>query len=75
MSTRIYLVKEVGGNNDEPSERLVRAGNQAQAVKHVVGKRFTAKVATQDDLARMLPEGAEIVSAGESNSQVDIDDV
>jgi len=61
MSTRIYLVSETDGD-----ERLVRASNQSQAVKHAVGSRFSAKVASQDDLARMLPEGAAIENSGET---------
>ena len=51
MSTRIYLVTDVETNK----HRLIRAGNQAQAIRHAVAKRFNAEVASQDHIVlRML---------------------
>jgi len=48
--TRIYIVTETIPGNPLPEERLVRATSQAQAIRHVVGQRFDARVASQDDM-------------------------
>ena len=48
MSTRIYLVTDVETNK----HRLIRAGNQAQAIRHAAQTRFDIEVAGQDDLVR-----------------------
>lgn len=58
-ATRVYVVKEEGVDK----ERLVRAINPAQAIRHVVRKKFSADVATQDALIRVLSSGATVEEA------------
>lgn len=54
MSTRIYKV-----TNGDAEPRLVRAPNQAQALRHIV-KPYKAEVASQDDLIAALSKGVKI---------------
>jgi hypothetical protein len=58
--TRIYHVfdKQTGTN------RLVRAGSPAQAVRHVVKNRFDVEVAGQDLLVELLPQGFVVEESG-----------
>lgn len=60
MSTRIYLVTDVETNKN----RLIRAGNQAQAIRHVAQTRFDIEVAGQDDLVSLLTSGIPVEMAG-----------
>lgn len=60
MSTRIYLVTDVETNK----HRLIRAGNQAQAIRYVAQTRFDIEVAGQDDLVALLTGGIPIELAG-----------
>ena len=60
MSTRIYLVTDVETNK----HRLIRAGNQAQAIRHAAQTRFDLEVAGQDDLVNLLTGGIPIELAG-----------
>ena len=60
MSTRIYLVTDVETNK----HRLVRAGNQAQAIRHAAQTRFDIEVAGQDDLVNLLSNGIPVELAG-----------
>ncbi|MFN8758857.1 MAG: hypothetical protein ACK5XA_08615 [Tagaea sp.] len=57
--SRIYLVKNTVLN----SEHLVRAQLPSQAVRHVVGDQFTAKVPTQDELVAALGRGLAVQEA------------
>lgn len=56
---RIYLVK--GGESDA----LVRAATPAQAIRHVVGTKFSAEVAKQDDIVRLVAAHQEVQVAGD----------
>lgn len=56
MSTRIYLVTDVESNR----HRLIRAGNQAQAIRYAAQTRFDIEVAGQDDLVSLLTNGVAI---------------
>ena len=56
MSTRIYVVTDVETNR----HRLIRAGNQAQAIKYAAQTRFDIEVAGQDDLVNLLTNGVPI---------------
>jgi hypothetical protein len=56
MSTRIYLVTDVETNK----HRLIRASNQAQAIKYAAQTRFDIEVAGQDDLVSLLTGGVPI---------------
>ena len=60
MSTRIYLVTDVETNK----HRLIRAGNQAQAIRHAAKTRFDIEVAGQDDLVSLLTSGIPVEMAG-----------
>lgn len=60
MSTRIYLVTDVETNK----HRLIRAGNQAQAIRHAAQTRFDIEVAGQDDLVSLLTSGIPVEPAG-----------
>ena len=60
MSTRIYLVTDVETNK----HRLIRAGNQAQAIRHAAQTRFDIEVAGQDDLVSLLTSGISVEMAG-----------
>jgi len=54
--TRIYSVCRADGT--EP--HLVRAGNKLAALRHVVSGAYITKLASQDDLADLLPRGIAI---------------
>lgn len=60
MSTRIYLVTDVETNK----HRLIRAGNQSQAIRHAAQTRFDIEVAGQDDLVSLLTSGIPVEMAG-----------
>jgi hypothetical protein len=60
MSTRIYLVTDVETNK----HRLIRASNQAQAIKYAAQTRFDIEVAGQDDLVALLTSGIPVEMAG-----------
>lgn len=51
---RIYLV----GNGQQV--RLVRAANRAQAVSHVARSTIAVSVATQEELVKLLTNGATV---------------
>ena len=53
MTTRIYLVTD----NETKRHRLIRAGNQAQAIRHAAQTRFEIEVAGQDALVNLLTHG------------------
>jgi hypothetical protein len=56
MSTRIYVVTDTETNK----HRLIRASNQAQAIKYAAQTRFDIEVAGQDDLVSLLTHGIPI---------------
>jgi hypothetical protein len=56
MSTRIYLVTDIETNK----HRLIRAGNQAQAIRYAAQTRFDIEVAGQDDLVGLLTHGVPV---------------
>ena len=53
MTTRIYVVTDTETNK----HRLIRAGNQAQAIRHAAQTRFEIEVAGQDALVNLLTHG------------------
>ena len=53
MSTRIYVVTDTETNK----HRLIRAANQAQAIKYAASTRCDIEVAGQDDLVSLLTHG------------------
>lgn len=56
MSTRIYVVTDIETNK----HRLIRAANQAQAIKYAAQTRFDIEVAGQDDLVSLLTHGVPV---------------
>lgn len=60
MSTRIYVVTDVETNR----HRLIRAGNQAQAIRHAAQTQFDIEVAGQEDLVNLLTNGVPIEMVG-----------
>ena len=60
MSTRIYVVTDTETNK----HRLIRAANQAQAIKYAASTRFDIEVAGQDDLVSLLTHGIPVELAG-----------
>lgn len=63
METRIYLVTSIGSPTEEP--RLVRASNQAQALRHIARKRYSVGVADQNDLIAAVTAGIKVEEAGQ----------
>ena len=59
MTTRIYLVTDTETNK----HRLIRASNQAQAIKYAASTRFDIEVAGQDDLVSLLTHGIPVEMA------------
>ena len=65
MQTRIYLVR----HNLEC--RLVDASSAAQAIRHVVADRYTAKPATAKDIAVHMSAGVAVETAGEAPAPIE----
>lgn len=57
--TRIYVVHDA----DLDQASLVRAISASQAITHVTKPRFSASVASQDQLVKLLGEGVEVKDA------------
>jgi hypothetical protein len=52
-TVRIYLTTD-----DQTGEKaLVKAANQAQALRHIAGNRFTVKAATSMEVADAMSDG------------------
>lgn len=65
MAKRIYAVSPTKAEaGSTVPVRLVRAHNQAQALRHVV-KDYQATVAGQDDLVQALQAGVKVENAGD----------
>jgi hypothetical protein len=56
MSTRIYVVTDTETNK----HRLIRAANQAQAIKYAASTRFDIEVAGQEALVSLLTHGVPV---------------
>lgn len=61
--TRIYRVDEKDAHGKPVTNYLVRAASVAQAVRHVAEPRFTAGVASQDDLVELAGKGHKVQDA------------
>jgi hypothetical protein len=68
-ATRIYTVtiKHPGAE----VRRLVRAYNQAQAIRHAAADTITASVATQDECVGLAAAGQIVEDAGDSPAHQD----
>lgn len=62
MSSRIYAIAENG-----ELKHLVRAPNPAQAIRHVTANRYSAEVADQETLLRLLGDGVSVTDASKAN--------
>lgn len=61
---RIYVVSPKAAEGAEkPARRLVRAPNQAQALRHVA-KDLQVTVASQDDLVELVAAGVKVEASG-----------
>lgn len=62
----IYVIQPLA--HDEAGKplrpRLVRAPNQAQALRHVTADSFDIEVATTSDMARLMPDGVKVENTG-----------
>ena len=69
MSTRIYLVTD----RDTQAQRLIRAGNQAQAIRHAAQSRFAiavaGQIASQTELVQHMKSGRPVESATETGDE------
>ncbi len=57
--TRIYLVTDT----ETTKHRLIRAHNQAQAIRHAAQTRYDVEVASQDALVTLLTSGVPVEMA------------
>lgn len=62
MTTRIYLVRHLSPNG---RGILVRASNQAQALRYVASTDYTVSVAKQEELVEAIQEGAVVEDASD----------
>lgn len=61
--TRIYVVL----NGDE--RRLVEATSAAQAIRHCVANKYSAKPATPKEIAQFMRDGLTVEKANETTKQ------
>lgn len=64
--TRLYRVIETEGASPD---RLVEAGGQAQAIRHVVRERYEARIATPHEVAKLVSGGVLVEVAGADNAE------
>ena len=64
-TTRVYAVTDTAVS--DMNIRLVRASSQAQAIRHVAGKRYQAKPATVDEVVQHMGAGVKVEEAGKEN--------
>jgi hypothetical protein len=63
---RIYVISPKAAEGEQPKRRLVRAPNQAQAVRHCA-KELQASVATQDELVELVAAGVRVEDSGRAS--------
>lgn len=65
LNTRIYVVQ---GKDATIAERLVRTHHPSRAVEHVSSAMFEARVASQEDIVRLMELGVRVEdpNAGEA---------
>ncbi len=62
--TRIYIVTD----SEAKASQLVRAPNAAQAIRHAA-KRFSAEVASQQELVDLVMKGVKVEESGNGSSE------
>lgn len=67
MSARIYLVTD----KNTAAKHLVKANNQAQAVRHIAASRLSCEVASAIYVAALMQSGATV---GDATIQTDTGD-
>jgi hypothetical protein len=60
MEYRIYLIKELGKENEKANIRLVRAGSKAQVLRHLVKDRFSIENPSTADVGDYVEAGVPI---------------
>lgn len=60
MPDRVYVVEE-----DGRKDRLVRATYSAMAERHCAQGRYRARIATKDDLEKLITSGVRVEQADE----------
>lgn len=55
-----YIVTDT---DTEEEPRLIKASNQAQAIRHVTTPRFACRVATADDIVKLVERDVEVETA------------
>jgi len=64
MTTRVYVVTD----RETGVKRLIRAGHQAQAIRHAAQEQFDVAVASQDALIELITGGHAIEDASRSEA-------
>jgi hypothetical protein len=64
---RIYVVKPTEGDT---KARLVRATHPSTALSHVARQAYEVRVATQNDLAALIPEGVKVENVKAEQQQL-----
>ena len=64
---RIYVVTNGG------TQHLVQASSQAQAIRHIAGKTFDARIAKTLDVAQLMGNGAVLETASNAPEQTTIE--
>lgn len=67
--TRVYLVTD----RKTSAARLIRAANQAQAMRHAASDTFDISVATQNDLIELLHMDIDVEEANQGELQYILD--
>lgn len=62
-TTRVYVVTDSADSTVAP--RLVRATFRATAVRHAAQGRYKARIATHDDLEKLITAGVRVEQAAE----------
>lgn len=61
ITLRIYKVTEnIDLAQADAIYHLVRAPSAAQAIRHIVAPRFTAELATQEELVALVSDGVKV---------------
>lgn len=63
MPERIYRVTPKAEGAEPKESRLVRAGSQAQALRHVAAETLAVSLASQQDLVELLGAGVKVDDA------------
>jgi hypothetical protein len=67
MPSRVYLV----ANRDGTDPRLIRAPYRHMAERHVAAQRFVSRIATKDDLVKLITAGVRVEDAGPAEAEAE----